>query len=440
MSESAGSAAERLGRVAAKLEGLRARSRPDVRISQRYVLKPALAEDAVIAFEERHGVRLPEEYRAFVTTLGNGGAGPYRGLEPLDPDRHHVSLMEGFPFHPEEFVGPAWTRGHGPDALSCGTLWLNRQYDEEWRYHDPAEIWTLLVVSGPGRGRMVVVEKDNDFFDPIYHPARDFIAWYEDWLDREVSGGRSRLRTNDFERPGDSLGHSDVEEAVWAARTTGVLARVLQHQRPSALQIANLGATAAPPRPARVRAAAMWALATGCSQGATSAIVPALRDTDPTVRLQAVRALRAQQDADATVVFDAVRPLLADVTPAVRRAAISVLTRIPDAESATVRDTLRPLLTDSDPGTRAAAFEELAHRDEWAFDTVRDLVGSPDAEIRRSALVALHNAHWLAVREDRDHAVSRAAVREIAQGRLADTDAAVRERAVRILGNIADAE
>ncbi|GAB3975678.1 hypothetical protein GCM10029978_060430 [Actinoallomurus acanthiterrae] len=113
---------------------------------------------------------------------------------------------------------------------------------------------------------------------------------------------------------------------MWAARTTGVLARVLQHQRPSALQSANLGAAAAPPRPARVRAAAMWAPATGCSRGATSEIVPALRDTDPTVRLQAVRALRAQQDTDATVVFNAVRPLLADVSPAVRRAAISVLT------------------------------------------------------------------------------------------------------------------
>ncbi|WP_433189693.1 HEAT repeat domain-containing protein [Actinoallomurus sp. CA-150999] len=328
MSGNAESVAERLGRVAAKLETLRDRSRPDVRTPQGYVLKPVLAENAVIAFEERHGVRLPEEYRAFVTTLGDGGAGPYRGLEPLDPDRRHVRLTEDFPFHPEEFAGPAWTRGHGADALSCGTLWLNRQYDEEWRYHDSAEIWTLLVVSGPGRGRMVVVEKDNDFFDPIFHPARDFIAWYEDWLDREVSGGRSRLRENDFDRPGDSLGHPDVEEAVWAARTTGVTARLLQHRRPSALQIANLGAAAVPPRPARVRAAAMWALATGCSQGATSAIVPALRDTDPTVRLQAVRALRAQQDADATVVFDVVRPLLTDVTPAVRRAAASVIGEI----------------------------------------------------------------------------------------------------------------
>ena len=41
---------------------------------------------------------------------------------------------------------------------------------------------TLLVVTGPGRGRLVEVNSDG-FFPPRFHADSDFLSWYERWLD-----------------------------------------------------------------------------------------------------------------------------------------------------------------------------------------------------------------------------------------------------------------
>jgi hypothetical protein len=85
----------RLARVAAKLAAARADGpRTNAEQKHRFSLLPPLGEQEVAAYEERNGVRLPEDYRLFITRLGNGGAGsvprcmdhPFRGLQNT-PDR-----------------------------------------------------------------------------------------------------------------------------------------------------------------------------------------------------------------------------------------------------------------------------------------------------------------------------------------------------------------
>jgi hypothetical protein len=46
-------------------------------------LNPPLSESEVLAFEHSFGITLPPDFREFLTSIGNGGAGPFYGLIPL---------------------------------------------------------------------------------------------------------------------------------------------------------------------------------------------------------------------------------------------------------------------------------------------------------------------------------------------------------------------
>src|SRR5689334_6756270 len=49
-----------------------------------YRLNPVLPIDTVRQFEKKNGILLPEGYTQFITEIGNGGAGPFYGIEPLE--------------------------------------------------------------------------------------------------------------------------------------------------------------------------------------------------------------------------------------------------------------------------------------------------------------------------------------------------------------------
>lgn len=51
--------------------------------SHEFALNAALSEADVLRFEQQHAIRLPADYRHFLTELGNGGAGPHYGIFPI---------------------------------------------------------------------------------------------------------------------------------------------------------------------------------------------------------------------------------------------------------------------------------------------------------------------------------------------------------------------
>ena len=72
---------ERLDRIAEKVRRAReAGAQPFGMAGHGMRLEPPLPEDEVAAIEARLGVALPEEYRGFVTRVGDGIAVPGYGL------------------------------------------------------------------------------------------------------------------------------------------------------------------------------------------------------------------------------------------------------------------------------------------------------------------------------------------------------------------------
>lgn len=43
-----------------------------------------LSEECVAAFENSHGIKFPEDYRRFITTVARGGTQPFYGLQSID--------------------------------------------------------------------------------------------------------------------------------------------------------------------------------------------------------------------------------------------------------------------------------------------------------------------------------------------------------------------
>jgi hypothetical protein len=142
-----------------------------------YRLGPILSECELAAFESANCIRLPGDYRQFLAVVGNGGAGPFYGLEPLSTFGRELSQ----PFQITTAT----------DVLTDEELERLGDRDEypgilEFCHHGCA-IQSYLVVNGATHG--TIWDGREDF----YPTGLAFNDWYRRWLERA-------LRTLDNER------------------------------------------------------------------------------------------------------------------------------------------------------------------------------------------------------------------------------------------------
>ncbi|MFF3673193.1 SMI1/KNR4 family protein [Streptomyces sp. NPDC002120] len=166
-------------------DAVRARLRAKV---LRHELRAPLPEAEVRAFEAEHGIRLPEEYRTFVTTVGDGPAGPGHGLMPLVTPRPEAD--------DDWAVDGEWEDDRRPGRLAAPCpIREPRAFDENRRFDEREGLtlgtlvlteqgcgtYTRLILNGPLAGQVWNLDQD---FGTCLPESPDFRTWYTDWLEK----------------------------------------------------------------------------------------------------------------------------------------------------------------------------------------------------------------------------------------------------------------
>jgi hypothetical protein len=167
--------------------------------SHQYQLNPCLSESQIRAFEQTYAIRLPDDYRSFLQTIGNGGAGPYYGIIPLERSLRDWCREED-PLYPSK-VFPLntnlelYTLDPTADFERYMTSYYTQGTIDIGDYG--CAIYFLLVVTGSEHGSIWVDDRASDggiivLTQQIDQDTRvDFLTWYENWLNtsiRDVQG------------------------------------------------------------------------------------------------------------------------------------------------------------------------------------------------------------------------------------------------------------
>lgn len=172
--------------------------------SHGFRLHPPLSHAMAQSFEAHHRVSLPADYKAFVTEIGDGGAGPFYGVYELD------TIEKGF-------LSALGVKS-APFPYTTDWNWPESRLDELWEKdddgvlekeyftpvdgaialcHEGCGILDWLVVTGPEAGH--VWHDARSEYGGV-HPWIDrngermtFARWYGAWLDAALRGKRFRI-------------------------------------------------------------------------------------------------------------------------------------------------------------------------------------------------------------------------------------------------------
>lgn len=173
----------------------------------RYQLNEPLSETAVARFEKQHSIVLPDDYRRYLTEMGNGGAGPAYGVFRLG----EMDESESFrPWKPGDgFIGTLsapfphtrrWNQRPRLPKVADDHPDFERQLEEYDRvYWNPENvngaipichlgcclrIW--LVITGRESGNVWLDERTDDGgLSPFSTPLKrryTFGEWYAKWI------------------------------------------------------------------------------------------------------------------------------------------------------------------------------------------------------------------------------------------------------------------
>lgn len=171
-------------------------------IEHKYEMHAPATVEQVQALEERLGVPLPECYKAFILEVGNGGdayldeaAGPHYGIYPLGG--RIETFVEIAYLKNDCIIYPGMTKEYWQSVMA--RMEADEVPDEEYEMeigrifggilpigNQGCSLLHGIILNGPHKG--VVVNLSEDKYQPIFTFEKNFLDWYERWLD-EVIGG-----------------------------------------------------------------------------------------------------------------------------------------------------------------------------------------------------------------------------------------------------------
>lgn len=157
--------------------------------SHQFKLNSPLHPLEIADFEARYGIVLPSGYVEFLTQIGNGGAGPGYGMYPLHQWYEHAPANPS-QLPPNYLSNPSPLREDVPLndigwEVQLGTTWEERYQGAIAVTELGCAITHILIVSGELYGRVVLADPDE--WRPGFPPERDFLSWYEAWLDKTTA-------------------------------------------------------------------------------------------------------------------------------------------------------------------------------------------------------------------------------------------------------------
>ncbi|MSU78001.1 MAG: SMI1/KNR4 family protein [Gemmataceae bacterium] len=138
-----------------------------------YRLLPTLHYTELIAFERKHGIQLPDDYRQYLTHVANGGAGPSYGITSLEYAARESTLDLPFP----------WTERTELATNSDFELWDKHPGFLEL-CHLGCGYYYLLIVNGMTKGMIWhdILAATNEII-PLGKPSHQ---WYREWVDEKL--------------------------------------------------------------------------------------------------------------------------------------------------------------------------------------------------------------------------------------------------------------
>lgn len=168
--------------------------------SHGYRINEPMTPEALHALQKKWGVELPEAFAAFLTGIGNGGPGSYGGAGPyygiygtgsMEPDVERLAQASRFRISP---ATRDW-QSQDTEEYAVDESLDDEAYDEAFAdlLKGTLEIGTmgcdneiLLIVSGEHRGRVVYM--NMEYQKPFFTYEKNFLDWYERWLDEVIAG------------------------------------------------------------------------------------------------------------------------------------------------------------------------------------------------------------------------------------------------------------